>query len=261
VNYSIWGLFLMVISASCATPQNVKPKMPFRALFGPLIIAHRGGSLEAPENTVTAIRHGIEVGSDWQEIDVTLSADGIPVVIHDDTLERTTNGHGLVEALPLRILQTLKAGPHDMLPTLDDILAIQEARLMIEIKQSSRRELLVRQVLECIRRARAEDRVGIASFDFDALDQVARTEPSLPLIAVIDTLNMFDKMLELPIAVLAVDTAIIDQVLAQAQPTLAIWTWTVYNTQQALALTDKGVHGLITDVPAAVVHALRDQHD
>src|SRR5688500_15952335 len=94
-------ILAVVGSAACAASPGGGPQPPFRAVLGPVIIAHRGGSLEAPENTLAAIRHGAAVGSDWIEIDVTLSRDDEVIVIHDDTLERTTDGTGMVEAMTL----------------------------------------------------------------------------------------------------------------------------------------------------------------
>ena len=67
----------------------------------PMLIAHRGGSLEAPENTLAAFRHAIEVGAKYVELDVQMSKDGVLVVIHDDTLDRTTNGKALWVSTPM----------------------------------------------------------------------------------------------------------------------------------------------------------------
>jgi len=67
----------------------------------PLIIAHRGDSANAPENTMAAFRLALEKGADGIELDVMLSADGVPVVIHDSTVDRTTNGSGRVRELTL----------------------------------------------------------------------------------------------------------------------------------------------------------------
>jgi glycerophosphoryl diester phosphodiesterase len=66
------------------------------------LIAHRGASRAAPENTLPAIREAARHGARWVEVDVKLTADGKPVIIHDDTVDRTTNGRGLVA----RIMQT-----------------------------------------------------------------------------------------------------------------------------------------------------------
>src|SRR4051812_20648471 len=82
-----------------------RPRWPF-----PRVIAHRGGGRFAPENTLAALRKGHELGYCAVEFDVMLSADGQPLLIHDETLERTTNGRGLVAGLDLEALEQLDAG-------------------------------------------------------------------------------------------------------------------------------------------------------
>jgi len=81
-----------------------------RAAKRTLILAHRGASAEAPENTLAAFNLALQQGADGVELDVRLSADGVPVVIHDVRLERTTNGAGRVDALGARELRRLDAG-------------------------------------------------------------------------------------------------------------------------------------------------------
>ena len=101
----------------------------------PRIIGHRGGGTLAPENTLAGIRRGSELGVGGVEFDVMLSADGVPVLIHDETLERTTNGRGNVAATPYARLAALDAGAWfgeryrgERLPTL-----AQAARLCVEL--------------------------------------------------------------------------------------------------------------------------------
>lgn len=124
------------------------------------IVAHRGGLIERPDSTLAAYDHAVKIGADWLELDVHLSTDGVPVILHDDTVDRTTNGHGRVAELTLAELRRLDAGyrwPEDMpaserhfvepaedrrwrgqglaILTLDEFLGrYREHRLMIEIK-------------------------------------------------------------------------------------------------------------------------------
>ena len=87
----------------------------------PLIIGHRGASAAAPENTLAAFALAQAQGADGIELDVQLSADGWPVVMHDSKLERTTNGQGRVQQLSLAQLQELDAGQGQTIPTLDEV--------------------------------------------------------------------------------------------------------------------------------------------
>lgn len=115
--------------------MGATPHMPHRTWPHPRIIGHRGGGTLAPENTLAAIRKAAELGFDGVEFDVMLSSDGVPVLIHDETLERTTNGRGSVAATPFAKLASLDAGAWfgpehrgEPLPTLE-----QAGRLCIEL--------------------------------------------------------------------------------------------------------------------------------
>lgn len=248
-----------------------------------MIVAHRGGSLEAPENTVASVRHGVRSGADWVEVDVRLSRDGDAVVIHDDTTDRTTDAPGLVAEQSTTALLKLPAGRprpapttaatlaaqhvsvpdfgdrfvSERVPRLDDVLAVDDVRLMIELKQTARPRELVDRVVAAIHRAGAADRVALGSFEFDLLDIARSREPSLPLVGIAEDPAGIDAMLQLPISVLAVSVAMVEEALRRAPPHVAVWAWTLYSTEQAIEVANLGVHGLITDVPAALVERLR----
>jgi glycerophosphoryl diester phosphodiesterase len=95
---------------------------------GPRILAHRGGGALAPENTLGAIRLGASLGFKGVEFDVMLAGDGTPVLIHDETLERTTNGRGSVAETPYAVLAKLNAGNGEPVPSFE-----QAARLCREL--------------------------------------------------------------------------------------------------------------------------------
>jgi glycerophosphoryl diester phosphodiesterase len=133
--------------------------MPFpKLLIIPPIIAHRGASLQAPENTLAAFRKAKELGIHWVEFDVMLTADDEVVVIHDETLERTTNGKGAIGMLTYSELQALDAGSwfhsdycNEKVSTFRavmDFLNEHEMSANIEIKaQKGREEITVEKVL------------------------------------------------------------------------------------------------------------------
>ncbi|MEJ2748304.1 MAG: glycerophosphodiester phosphodiesterase family protein, partial [Anaerolineae bacterium] len=87
----------------------------------PLIVAHRGASAYAPENTLAAFERAAELGADGIELDVQLSKDGRLVIIHDFDTARTTNGQGKVSDLTLAELQSFDAGEGQKIPTLDEL--------------------------------------------------------------------------------------------------------------------------------------------
>jgi glycerophosphoryl diester phosphodiesterase len=109
----------------------------------PVWIAHRGASAECPENTLAAVRRAIELGAPMIEVDCRLTRDGAVVLLHDDTLERTTNGRGRVEELSLREVRALDAGSWfgrafrgEPVPTLEELLECvgDAAALNLELK-------------------------------------------------------------------------------------------------------------------------------
>src|SRR5579864_6905519 len=103
------------------------------------VVGHRGAMGHCPENTLASFERGLELGADWIELDVHLSRDGELIVIHDETLERTTNGHGLVRDHTLADLQALDAGDGQRIPTLNEVLTWARERgavVDIEIKNA-----------------------------------------------------------------------------------------------------------------------------
>ncbi|GAA1954002.1 glycerophosphodiester phosphodiesterase [Microbacterium aquimaris] len=98
------------------------------------VAAHRGASIERPENTLAAFAAAIAHGADGIELDVALSADGVPVVVHDDTVDRTTDGHGPVDGFTVAQLAALDAGAGEGVPTLAEVLALAEGRVEVNIE-------------------------------------------------------------------------------------------------------------------------------
>ena len=159
----------------------------------PAVIAHRGASDDAPENTLSAFALALEQGADGLELDVTLSADGVPVVIHDDTLDRTTNGHGRVGRYTLAELKGLDAGYADQfgakfagerLPMLDEVFAAFGQRTVINVELKQDRapgRPLAPAVVKLIHDHGLAQRVIVSSFQFSNLKQVRSLDPALPI--------------------------------------------------------------------------------
>ena len=139
-----------------------------------LIYAHRGSSAIHPENTLRAFRHALAIGVDGIELDVHATADGIPVVIHDRDVGRTTDGAGYVDQIPLARLETFDAGHGERVPTLAEVLALvgDAAHLDIEIKGTG----IEHAVLDVLAQYPAV-RWAISSFAWDTLRTVRRLDP------------------------------------------------------------------------------------
>jgi len=110
---------------------------PFSQAHRPVIVAHRGASAECPENTLVAVERAILRGADAVEFDVRVTADGHGIVMHDDTVDRTTDGAGAVAELPLDHLRELRADGEPV-PTAGEVLALLSGRCaaVIEIKHA-----------------------------------------------------------------------------------------------------------------------------
>ncbi len=163
-------------------------------LFDPPFIAHRGASNIAPENTLSAFMRAKELGAKWVEFDVMLAACGEVVVIHDDTLERTTNGTGNVADHPYSYLKTLDAGSwfsleyaNERIPTFKEVIAFlrqHELCANVEIKDvPGQHEALVAKVLSDIRENWKADMTPplISSFSLPVLRLVRKAAPEANL--------------------------------------------------------------------------------
>jgi glycerophosphoryl diester phosphodiesterase len=162
----------------------------------PLAFAHRGGAALRPENTIDAFDHGLALGADGLELDVHLTRDGVVVVHHDDTLDRTTNARGLLAAFTADQLDRVDAGywftPDPVatpsaypfrgagigVPRLRAVLErYRDTRLIIELKASEPE--LARRTVDEVRAADAIERVVLGSFHERALNAARRYEPRI----------------------------------------------------------------------------------
>ena len=150
------------------------------------MFAHRGGALLRPENTILAFDHGVSLGADGLELDVHLSRDGVVVVHHDATLERTTNGRGPVAGQTADALARLDAGFHfdgfrgrtGGVPTLEDVLRrYPAATIIIELKVNNAE--LAHRTIDVVRAAGAVDRVALGSFGTNVLRAARAYEPRI----------------------------------------------------------------------------------
>ena len=154
-----------------------------------LNLAHRGARKQAPENTLPAFRLAAELGADGIELDAQLSKDGTAVIIHDFTLDKTTDGHGLVRDFSLAELKALDAGSHfspefagTPIPTLEEVFAALGPVLLInvELKSNALRDNgLEAEVIRLIENFNLQDRVILSSFNPFALNRAYRLNPRI----------------------------------------------------------------------------------
>ncbi|MDP1949286.1 MAG: glycerophosphodiester phosphodiesterase family protein [Nitrospirota bacterium] len=149
-----------------------------------LRIGHRGAAGHAPENTLAAIHKGIALGVDFVEIDVRRTADGVLVILHDESVSRTTNGTGRVDRLSLHEVKTFDAGNGEQIPTLEEVLTETDGRvgLMLELKI----EGIAQQVVEAVHRVEFTNAVIYASFLHDELTHIRAADPKASLMVLFD---------------------------------------------------------------------------
>jgi len=228
----------------------------------PWVIAHRGASGHAPENTMAAFRRAVEMGAGFIETDLHLTRDARLVAIHDPTLERTTNGTGPVKQYTLAQLQELDAGAWfapqfagQRIPSLDEILAFaREADIVfyLEVKADAAWGVEHALVNE-LRRAGEAARTAILSFHTNALDTVHRMDPTLiaghlfedvPPDAVERTARVGARQIA------PRSDGVTPELVARAhQEGLQVVTWTVDDPERMRALAEMGVDGIMTNYP------------
>jgi glycerophosphoryl diester phosphodiesterase len=150
----------------------------------PLLGGHRGNPAEHPENTMRSFRSAIALGCDLIECDVHLSSDGRLVVIHDHTLDRTTNGTGLVHDYTAAELRKLDAGDGEKIPLLQEVieLAIGKVGLVIELKNlPPLYPGLEEKLINMLRQLGAIQECAVVSFNHEAIHELRKVEPSMQL--------------------------------------------------------------------------------
>ena len=224
-----------------------------------LIYAHRGASATHPENTLRAFRHALALGVDGIELDVHATADGIPVVIHDRDVGRTTNGSGYVDEIPLALVKTFDAGDGESVPTLAEVLALVEdvAHLDIEIKGSH----IERAVLDVLA-GNPATRWAISSFDWDTLREVRRLAASAELWLLAERVdaNLMAVAAELasPVVALFAGAYTPQNAAALRDAGLRVMIWTVNDADEARRVAELGAYALCTDDPDTIISAISE---
>jgi glycerophosphoryl diester phosphodiesterase len=232
------------------------------------VTAHRGASLQAPENSLAAFRAAYAAGADYIELDVQRTADGAVVVLHDGDLMRLAGDPRKVAALNLADLQALDIGRKrgaayagERVPTLEQVIAYARGKLKlnIELKYNVPDPGLAPAVIELLRRENFLDQAVITSLDHAALQQVERLEPGLRT-GLIVTASVGN--------VARVDTDFVSLNSAKAKPDLVrraqaagkqVHVWTVNAPEAMLRMIERDVDNVITDEPALLVRLMRER--
>lgn len=270
------GLLMLIL---CCAALTVSAYSPSKA-EGPLIIAHRGASGYAPENTMAAFELAERLGADFIELDIRMSKDGELVVIHDKTVDRTTNKAGSVHNYTLRELQGMDAGSFfsakysdETIVTLEEVMYRFAGRIgiLIEIKDPQLYPGIEEKLAKMVRRYELiQDIAGIGvsdsvqgvegiiiqSFDFGSVRRMHTLLPDIPVAVLIhaDQHPLTDKTLDelasyassINISHDLLDEALVREIHDRNRKVMA---WTIRNDRDMERMKELGVDGIITDFP------------
>nr|WP_243206278.1 glycerophosphodiester phosphodiesterase family protein [Neobittarella massiliensis] len=236
--------------------------LPAPAGYDPYIVAHRAGSLFAPENTVAALDRAVADGADMAEIDVQQTADGALVILHDTSFARTAGVDRPVWAVTWEQVQRYDAGSYfgaeyagEPVPSLPQMLKAAKGRidLMIELKSTGHDRELVARTIAAIKDADMMRQCVLASMDLDLLRQVKELQPGLPTVY-ISALLVADRYDMQWIDAFSVETSMLtgEMVAAAHLEHKRVFAWTTNSEGTIQKAFSCGADGIITDnVPMA----------
>ncbi len=239
-------------------------------MIPPLRIAHRGASGRglAPENTLAAFEKALDIGVDMLEIDVRVTGDGQLIVLHDPSLDRTTDCEGIVREMGLDEIRQADAGDGERVPILGEVfdLARNRAPILLEIKS----DFIAERVVQAIADAQIEEQVVVQSFNPQTVERVKRLAPHLPSSLLIGELpttpsrvrarRLVSQVLEVGANTLSIWHATLTPSLIEEMRKrgIAVWAWTVDEEITMRDLAMMGVQGLVTNYPNVLNNVLDD---
>lgn len=252
-----------------------------KSINKPIVIAHRGASAYAPENTLAAVKKAISMGADMVEIDVQLTKDKQIVLMHDLTVDRTTNGKGRVKDLTFSEIRKLDAGSWfsdefkgEKIPTLEEVIETinGKCKLLIEVKRvKTKKPEIEAKIIQLIDKYNAHGWCIVQSFETEVVKNIQSIDNSIECHKLV-TMNI-------PVLPLHVDSRIktgtiykyktvqginpyykmlnkrkVDKIHGRGQK---IFTWTVNEIEDMKQMVELGVDGIITNYPDRLIEVLK----
>ncbi|HET7143130.1 MAG TPA: glycerophosphodiester phosphodiesterase family protein [Anaerolineales bacterium] len=240
----------------------------------PVIFAHRGDLIHAPENTLPSFEQALKKGADGVELDAKLTADGHVIVIHDPTLDRTTDGQGRVDSFSLETIRKLDAGKwfdekfsSAKVPLLEEVFEIAGKDKMINIELTNYltpSDGLVIKVCDLIKKHGNQKQIIFSSFFSSNLKTAAQTIPEIPrgLLAMPGPLGLWSRSFGFMFGDYQalhphISNASREQVQRAHRIKRRVHVWTANSPEDINQLKEWGVDGIFTDDPQTAVHTLR----
>jgi glycerophosphoryl diester phosphodiesterase len=221
---------------------------------GPLIIAHRGASVEKPENTIAAFRRALALEVDGIELDVHVTGDGVPVVFHDASLRRLTGVRGRLAGQTWPELKKLRVLGREAIPRLIDVLRLTRGLAVVQIELKAGP---VDPVVRAIRAAHAADWVILASFHSRLVAEARTLAPAIPRMLISEGRAAPVTLVRHLAACGAVGLSVNHTAIRSAawvkyfqQRGYGVWSWTVNDPAVAKRLAGWGIDALLGDDPA-----------
>lgn len=239
-----------------------------------LRIAHRGASHDYPENTLLAFRRAIEMGVDFLELDVQMTSDGEIIVMHDEELDRTTNGKGFVHEHTLAHVRALDAGRGEKVPLLSEVFDLarrHNVRLCIEIKgvDEAASVEMAEPVVAAIRRADFVPMSIVTSFFTEPMRRAKTLEPRLPVFfdpspqngsltprdVCEQTLSAYGNIISYKFKLVTAELMNTASLYG-----LTVWPWAPDTPEEINAMLDLNVPGIVTNRPDILNQTLIANH-
>ena len=236
----------------------------------PLVTSHAACKGHAPENTLAGIEAALRLGADAIEIDVHCTSDGIPILIHDDTVDRTTDRSGNVHDLPLEVVRALDAGARqfapkfqgERIPTLAEVLDLTNGRalLQVEVKQAG----IERAVADAVREADAVASCEVHSFWPQVVKAMRLEEPRMAAALLTDGRRVvdWDEFFGFALSLNAQGVSVYysfatPEIVRQGQlRSLTFMTWTVDDEADIAAVANAGVDSICSNFPDIVARVV-----
>lgn len=217
----------------------------------PLIIAHRGASIYSPENTMVAFEKAVTQGCDMIEIDLHITKDGELVVIHDDTLDRTTNQTGRIRDYTLEELKKADAGAGQHIPSFQEVIDFlpEKVGLVVELKELG----LERRVVEQLSRNPISDRVIVTSFFHPAVRLVKSLFPQVRTAVITNSqpINANSLAIDARADALWIFRRYVTKEMVESahENSLELYVWYVNDLNEIRRIVELEVDGILTGMP------------